>query len=72
MATCTHCTHKWKPKEIWALGFSKKGKCCPYCGTRQYISGGTQGLLTLGFISLLFILLFPFIIQLSEKEEPLW
>ncbi|WP_110926796.1 hypothetical protein [Bacillus massiliglaciei] len=71
MAQCTNCHYKWKVKEIWSLGFSKKGKSCPNCGVTQYISSESQRTLTIGYISLLFIVIFPFIIKLSNKDEPL-
>ncbi|ADC52332.1 hypothetical protein BpOF4_21684 (plasmid) [Alkalihalophilus pseudofirmus OF4] len=38
MAKCTKCNYKWKAKENWSLGFSKKGKDCSNCGHKQYIS----------------------------------
>lgn len=72
MAQCTNCDYKWKAKEIWSLGFSKKGKDCPNCGVKQYISSKTQRTFTLGYLSLIFIVIFPFIIKLSDKDEPLW
>ncbi|MCY7630008.1 hypothetical protein [Bacillus altitudinis] len=72
MARCTNCNYKWKAKEIWAIGFSKKGKDCPNCGVRQYISSKTQRAFTLGNLSLIFIVILPFVIKLSEKDEPFW
>lgn len=72
MPRCTNCNYKWNAKDIIALGFSKKGKDCPNCGDRQYISAESQRLLTLGWLSLLFV---PFIIskiKLSGKDESLW
>ncbi len=72
MARCTSCNYKWKAKEVWSLGFSKKGKDCPICGVKQYISSETQRTFTLGYLSLIFIVIFPFIIKLSDKDKPLW
>lgn len=72
MAHCTNCNYKWKTKEIWSLGFSKKGKNCPNCGNKQYISSKTQRIFTLGYLSLVFIVFFPFFIKLSDSDEPLW
>lgn len=72
MARCTNCNYKWNSKEIWSLGFSKKGKDCPKCGVKQYISSQTQRTFTLGYLSLIFIVIFPFIIKLSDQDEPLW
>ncbi|PIC57970.1 hypothetical protein CSV80_06595 [Sporosarcina sp. P12(2017)] len=71
MPPCTNCNYKWNTKDIIALGFSKKGKDCPNCGDRQYISAQSQRLLTLGWLSLIFV---PFIIskfKLSEKDDSL-
>lgn len=71
MAKCTNCSYKWRLKDILALGFSKKGRECPDCGQKQYLSTETQQLFTLGWISLIFI---PFLfsrIKLSDKDEPL-
>lgn len=71
MARCTNCQEKWKIKEVIALGFSKRGRNCPSCGERQYISTETQKILTLGWLSLIFV---PFLfsrIKLSNKEENL-
>ncbi|WP_391209578.1 hypothetical protein [Psychrobacillus sp. L4] len=69
MAHCTNCNYKWKAKEIWSLGFSKKGKDCSNCGDKQYISYETQGILTLYYLSIVFIVIFPFLIKLSDKDE---
>lgn len=72
MPRCTNCNYKWNLKDIIALGFTKKGKDCPNCGDRQYISAESQRLLTLGWLSLIFV---PFIIskiKLSGKDEHLW
>lgn len=73
MAHCTKCNYKWKVKELLTFLFSKKGKACPNCGEKQYLSAETQRTLTLGSFSLLFLLLTPFIkVKLSDKDEPLW
>jgi CXXC-20-CXXC protein len=72
MPQCTNCNYRWKVKEIWSLGFSKNGKDCHNCGVKQYISTDTQKIFSLGYLSLVFILIFPFIIKLSDKEEPSW
>nr|WP_090989839.1 hypothetical protein [Bacillus sp. OV322] len=72
MARCTNCNNKWKAKEIWSLGFSKKGKNCTNCGHKQYISSDTQRTFSLGYLSLIFIVILPFFIKLSDKDEPLW
>lgn len=72
MVACTNCQNKWTGRDLWKLGFSKEGKSCPHCGTTQYISAESQRMMSLGFISLVAILLFPFIIKLSGEKEPLW
>lgn len=72
MAKCSKCNYKWSWKEVMAVGFSNKGKICPYCHTKQYISLDTQKWLTLGFLSLVFIAIFPFLIKLSDKDEKLY
>ncbi|MDQ0214447.1 CXXC-20-CXXC protein [Oikeobacillus pervagus] len=72
MAHCTNCHIKWSVKEIWSLGFSKNGKNCPNCGHKQYISSETQRIFTLGYVSLLFIIIFPFFIKLSNEDEFFW
>ncbi|WJY28141.1 hypothetical protein [Sporosarcina trichiuri] len=72
MVRCSNCGVQWRAKDIWKLGFLKQGRACPSCGKRQYISSDTQRLLTLGWLSLLFI---PFVIwriKLSSEDEPLW
>ena len=69
MRQCRNCGYKWKAKEIWALGFSKTGKNCLNCGKKQYISTEKQGILTLGYLVFLFIVIFPFLIKLSSKDE---
>ncbi|WP_110928625.1 hypothetical protein [Bacillus massiliglaciei] len=71
MARCTNCHHKWKVKDIWSLGFSKYGKACPACGTKQYMSSDTLAVMSLGSISLLFLILVPFIMKISDKDESL-
>lgn len=72
MPRCAGCHHKWKAKDIAALGFSKKGKACPYCGQRQYLSAETQRWFTLGWLSLIVVPFLLMTIQLSDKDEPLW
>lgn len=54
---------------MWTVGFSTTGKECPNCRKKQYISAKTKKLLTLGWLSLAFIFIFPFIIKLSNKDE---
>lgn len=66
---CTNCHYKWRIKEVLALSFSRDGKDCPNCGQKQFISAETQSLLTLGYLSLVFV---PFIllwIKLSDHDE---
>lgn len=63
---CTNCHYKWKLKEVWSLGISKDGKACPNCGHTQYISGETQRLFTLGYLSLLFV---PFFYKVDGRLE---
>lgn len=72
MPRCTNCQHKWKVKELLALGLSKNGKDCPNCKQKQYVSGETQKLFTLGWLSLLFIPIIVFQIKLSAKKENLF
>ncbi|TFD99494.1 hypothetical protein [Jeotgalibacillus salarius] len=72
MPRCTNCDTKWKLRNIWKLGFSKDGRHCPVCGKRQYISSESQRMMTIGFWSVLFILIFPFMIKLTDRDEPLW
>ncbi|XKH50143.1 hypothetical protein LG275_11130 [Chryseomicrobium palamuruense] len=67
MAKCTNCGQKWTVREIWKLGWSKEGKRCSNCGEKQYLSEETQGLLTLGYISLALLIIVPFKIKLSKK-----
>jgi len=69
---CTNCNYKWSLKEILKLVFSKKGKDCPNCGDKQYISAESQGLFTLGYLSLIFVPFLLFKIKLSNKDEPMW
>ena len=72
MPRCINCNYKWRIKEILSLGFSKDGKECPNCSHGQYISIETQKLLTLGFLSLLFVPFLLFRIKLSDKDERLF
>lgn len=69
MVRCTNCQYKFKTKEVLAVGFAKHGKACPNCGTQQYISKDTQRYFSLGYVSLLFILILPFVIKLSDRES---
>ena len=52
-----------------AVGFSKEGKECPNCNEKQYISSTTQNIMNLGYLSLIFVIIFPFLIKLSDKKE---
>lgn len=77
MACCNHCNYKWNAKNVWLLWFSKKGKKCPKCHTRQFISfKGAGPLMGLGYLSgivaISLIGLFPFIVKLTDKEEHRW
>ncbi|XIG85439.1 hypothetical protein C1N90_08500 [Priestia aryabhattai] len=77
MACCNHCNYKWNAKNVWLLGFSKKGKQCAKCHTKQFISlKNTSALIGIGYLSgiaaIFFISLFPFIAKLTDKEEERW
>ena len=72
MVRCTNCQYTFKTKEVLAVGLAKHGKACPNCGMKQYISKDSQHYLSLGYVSLLFILILPFVIKLSDKEETIW
>ena len=77
MACCNYCNYKWNAKNVWLLGFSKKGKKCPKCNTRQFVSfkgsGPLIGLSYLsGIVAILFIIFFPFLVKLTDKEEATW
>ena len=77
MARCSNCHNKWKLKDVWLLGFSKKGRVCPYCKARQFPSFKDRGfLLGLGYLSgtigIILIIFFPFIIQLSNQDETIY
>ena len=72
MRKCTNCLYKWKARDILSLGFSAKGKDCPQCGQRQYLSKETQRLFTLGWLSLLCIPFIFYRIKLSNKDEQLF
>lgn len=77
VACCNHCNYKWNAKNVWLLGFSKKGKKCPKCSTRQFVSfKGTGPLIGLGYLSgiiaILFIIFFPFLVKLTDKEDATW
>lgn len=77
VACCNHCNYKWNAKNVWLLGFSKKGQKCPKCSTRQFVSfKGTGPLVGLGYLSgiiaILFIIFFPFLVKLTDKEEITW
>ncbi len=72
MVRCTNCDYKWKTKDVLAVGFAKHGKPCPNCGEKQYLSKDTQHYLSLGYVSLLFVLIMPFVIKLSDREESVW
>ncbi|MDT0173865.1 hypothetical protein Q9R23_12880 [Exiguobacterium sp. BRG2] len=74
MARCTNCQYKFNTKELLAVSVAihGKGKTCPNCGVKQYISKDSQHYLSLGYVSLLFVLILPFVIKLSDKEETIW
>ncbi|KTR58574.1 hypothetical protein RSA42_14935 [Exiguobacterium indicum] len=74
MARCTNCQYKFSTKELLAVSVAihGKGKTCPNCGVKQYMSRKSQFYLSFGNISLLFVLILPFVIKLSDKEETIW
>lgn len=70
MAKCANCQQKWSAKDVLAIAFSKDGKACPNCNEQQYIASNMLNMMTvLGYISIVFIVLFPFLIKLSSKKE---
>lgn len=69
MARCTNCNYKWSFKDVMAAGFSKDGKLCPNCGEKQYVSKTTQNIISLGSISFVLAIIFPFFIKLSDKND---
>ncbi|MDU9694031.1 hypothetical protein O0Q50_22880 [Priestia aryabhattai] len=69
MTKCSNCDSEWSLGDVWTVGFSTTGKECPNCRKKQYISAKTKKWLTLGWVSLAFVIIFPFIIKLSNKDE---
>lgn len=71
MARCMNCQYEFNTKELLAVSVAihGKGKPCPNCGVNQYMSQKSQFYLSLGNISLLFVLFLPFLIRLSDQEE---
>ena len=69
MARCTKCNHKWSLKEVLLLPFSKDGRECSVCKQKQYISSTTQNIMSLSYWSVIIVILFPFIIKLSDKKD---
>lgn len=71
MPRCTNCQFTFKTKELLAVSVAihGKGKTCPDCGVKQYMSRKSQFYLSLGNISLLLVLFLPFLIRLSDREE---
>lgn len=72
MRSCANCQYKWKLKDLVKLSFSKEGRTCVKCREQQYLSKDAQNLMTLSWLSLLFL---PFIIYrltLSSKKEDLF
>lgn len=71
MARCTRCGSTWSARDIWKLGWSKEGKRCNNCGEKQYISRETQGMLTLGYLSVALLVVIPFVMKLSDTPSEL-
>ncbi|WP_455661304.1 hypothetical protein, partial [Pradoshia sp.] len=64
MARCSNCNYKWSMKDVWSLGFIKRGKVCPSCKAKQFASFKDRGfLLGLGYLSgtigIIIIIFFP-------------
>ncbi len=77
MARCSNCNYKWRTKDVWLLGFTKKGNLCPSCKAKQFVSFKDRGfLLGLGYLSgtigIIIIILFPFFIKLSNQDETIF
>ena len=77
VARCTNCNYKWRIKDVWLLGFTRKGEGCPSCNTRQLLSFKDKGLLVgLGYLSgtiaLCMIRIFPFLLKLSDQDETIF
>lgn len=72
MVRCTNCDYKWKKKDVLVVVFATRGKTCPNCGKKQYLSKDTQHYLSLGYVSLFFLLIMPFVVKLSDREERIW
>jgi len=74
VAHCTNCNYKWRTKDVWLLGFTKKGKVCQNCNAKQFLSFKDRGLLLglgslSGIIAMLIIIIFPYLLKLSDKDE---
>jgi len=54
MARCANCQYKFNTKEVLAVSVAihGKGKTCPNCGVKQYMSRKSQFYLSLGNLSL--------------------
>ena len=65
-------TTSGKRRTCWLSVLRTHGKDCPNCGKKQYLSKDTQHYLSLGYVSLFFLLIMPFVIKLSDREEHIW
>ncbi|PEY38324.1 hypothetical protein CN354_10760 [Bacillus cereus] len=67
MTRCTNCKARWKAKDIWSLYFQNDGKDCPHCYERQYLSLETFHFSS-NMLGLPFLFMFPFFVELSDKN----
>ena len=71
MTRCANCNKKWKAKVIWSLmNRPLDGKNCPHCYRIQYIKPESLQFMSNYGPGMIFILLFPFFVELSNEKEP--
>lgn len=72
MAVCKSCGKRWGFINVAKVVFAKGGVECPNCKRKQYLS--SSSLINLSFASTFFFLLIimPFLVRLSNKEEQIY
>ena len=71
MTRCANWNKKWQAKVIWSIiNRPLDGKNCPHCNRLQYMKAETFQFMSNYGPGMIFILLFPFFVELSNEKEP--
>ncbi|GGP09110.1 hypothetical protein [Oceanobacillus neutriphilus] len=72
MTVCRNCGKRWGLFKTYKIVFANDGVECPNCGKKQYLSGSSLINLLFGSTVIIFFILVPFLVKLSNEEEQIY